>query len=905
MATAVAAGLLLSLAAAVPAQARVEQPGVLTTEPFGFGPTKIHLITGHEVEITRSLDGRYQVDVPKLPEGADQASDFEIRAKEVPGQAPEFVAEPPGTAGLVLDGLVDPRLFDLTHLVEHGYAGAATPVTVYFTGLADADAVAAAAAALPGGQFVPGSATADRATVAVPAASATTFWDAVTDPASGYPARYAPRALATGIAGLTLNGAVMSEPTTPNATLPTVKLTIRIHASKDRTRWYDDRNPVVLPQASLIPVTGVGEFIRTDPVAVCETPECQVMAITVDVPEGAWYLDVEARQRHYNTVEYIDFHEPEVVVDGDTTVDLRVDDAIWVEPETEKPNELAFLTSTRQRTRPDGTRVTNLTFTYGDRRTHGRWIAPSQYPATTGAFNVVNTHVLQQPRVRVSVPIPGEDLELLAQYDMHRIPDEVPWSAGGDTYPLVDGGYLTADRLDDLDVRGKLVLLAWAPDAPDCAIAAEPFERARAAGAVGVIFDNNDDHMRNKLGFCAFPTALPLPGLPAIAVPREDAAALRGLLAQRPVSLKVSGPETQRPDYVYTLGYHFVGGVPAQIDQSFRDRELVTRQSRLHGTAGLGWRPGDPGDNGRATNIGMVLGPRVDAMNIVGGANFWTIGASDDAVDLTHHIGPTSPDVTWGRTWQTSVGTESTRDVFPTAGRRDEVWLARPTALGPSAPGRHCNFCRLDNVLFPQVERVSGADPRHVLPGSLLGAQLVDAAGNSIPVSTVHRLSAYVLPPEPQRYTLRGTDSAGVQYEWTFNSGTAGDNRPAGTTCIQEMYFGEPCGEPVPMIYLRHAASVDIDNTAPAGGWQEVGVTALHHMPNAPQITSVTTEVSFDGGQTWHATRAIRHRDGTQTVTFQVPALANTNGHVSLRTTAGDTAGNSTVQTTVDAYALR
>ncbi|WP_198663506.1 hypothetical protein [Jiangella endophytica] len=913
--TALTAAVVLPMAAT--AFAAGQQAGTilpaLDTEPVADGAPSssvIHLITGHEVHVTTTPAGEYQVSVPGTPDGAP-AADLQVRAEEAPGQAPALVADPAGTVRLVDEGRVDPHLFDLSYLIEHGYTGAPTPVTVYFNGAVGVADVSARAEALPGSEPVPGTVTEDRATVTVAAGSGETFWDAVTEDPDDQP--YAPRELADGVAAITLDGAARPDAVEPNATVPTARLTIRVHGSQDQSRWYHRPGTrSIAPQGwatayaefYLSSVTGLGGATRAlaSGGEGCADPSCVVRDVVVDLPEGTWFLDGHAVEFKDSRGGYTWFVEPEVVVDGDTTIDLYVDDATWIEPDTPRPTELAHLAVTKQRIRPDGTRFTNLHFLAGDGLTTGMWLAPTRWPATTGAFNALLTQQRQQPRISMAVTQPKVGLDLRTEYGPKLVAEDY-LAAEGDTFELVDVGAGSPADFSRIDARGKLALVAPFNAVTGCATEPELYERAADAGVVALVFDPHDDYFIDA-GRCYAAQSGAPGGLPDLSVTAENAADLRDLLERDRVMVEVDSPRNQRMEYVYTLAQHFYGGIPDDIDQTVTDRDLTVRESRLHDTAGLGSWTGSA-QFGPVISLESVA--RTDVMNIIGGSLFDNLGIADESVNLTEYIGPVSPDIIWTRGWQTERAKEdSGATVLEAPSRRGEHWFTSPRAIGPAESTGWCSFCRAGDVLYSFGERTPGAEPQHTAGTvTMPDGVLTDSVGDVIPASTVNRVRAYVLPAQSRQYTLTGSDSSGNEYEWTFTSGTAGDNRPPGVTCIPELYFAAPCGEPVPMIYLRHVTPVDIENTAAAGTRHTVEIVAFHQAPGAPQINRPSVQVSFDGGTTWHDTRVLKGTRGGWQVRFTVPPLARTNGFVALRTAADDVEGNSTIQTLWEAYALR
>lgn len=70
-------------------------------------------------------------------------------------------------------------------------------------------------------------------------------------------------------------------------------------------------------------------------------------------------------------------------------------------------------------------------------------------------------------------------------------------------------------------------------------------------------------------------------------------------------------------------------------------------------------------------------------------------------------------------------------------------------------------------------------------------------------------------------------------------------------------------------------------------------------------IVGAKVSASYDDGATWTPAKVDREHGGAFEVALRQPALAKTNGFVTLRTEAWDAGGNRTVQTVTRAYALK
>ncbi|MEU6075596.1 S8 family serine peptidase [Micromonospora sp. NPDC047074] len=125
-----------------------------------------------------------------------------------------------------------------------------------------------------------------------------------------------------------------------------------------------------------------------------------------------------------------------------------------------------------------------------------------------------------------------------------------------------------------------------------------------------------------------------------------------------------------------------------------------------------------------------------------------------------------------------------------------------------------------------------------------------------------------------------------VAATWTFRSRHVAGDDPAA----------------LPASVIRFAPRLDADNAAPAGRSFVIPVQ-VQRQPGAPsaRVAALTVDASYDGGKTWQRARVRPGGDGW-TATVAHPTGA---GHVSLRATARDTAGNTVTQRVIQAYRLR
>ncbi|MEU0372003.1 hypothetical protein ABZ070_17405 [Streptomyces sp. NPDC006283] len=106
---------------------------------------------------------------------------------------------------------------------------------------------------------------------------------------------------------------------------------------------------------------------------------------------------------------------------------------------------------------------------------------------------------------------------------------------------------------------------------------------------------------------------------------------------------------------------------------------------------------------------------------------------------------------------------------------------------------------------------------------------------------------------------------------------------------------------------LDHEVPLDALNQFPAGQSFAFTVNAgrAKGWSGSTAMDGAKVSVSYDDGATWTSAKVQRKDGNSFRVKLRHPKLADTNGFVTLRTEAWDSAGNRTVQTITRAYALK
>lgn len=188
----------------------------------------------------------------------------------------------------------------------------------------------------------------------------------------------------------------------------------------------------------------------------------------------------------------------------------------------------------------------------------------------------------------------------------------------------------------------------------------------------------------------------------------------------------------------------------------------------------------------------------------------------------------------------------------------------------------------------------------------------VEVAEGDVPKSSVWQAK---LGPKPSTVQLTlDTARTGGGFElstrsqtvWTWQSAFVGKPAtiPKNWACPVSLGGSAPnrhCAAE-PLLTLNYAvAGLALDGSV-APGLQTLGISVGHlQLASAAKISGMSVQVSYDDGATWQDASVTGKADAGFRATFQTPATAN---DVTLRVSAGDTAGDGVTETIVHAYKL-
>ncbi|WP_157420229.1 hypothetical protein [Actinomadura kijaniata] len=339
--------------------------------------------------------------------------------------------------------------------------------------------------------------------------------------------------------------------------------------------------------------------------------------------------------------------------------------------------------------------------------------------------------------------------------------------------------------------------------------------------------------------------------------------------------------------YRYTAYHEFAGRIPDRPELDVRARDLARVRTTVPG-------------QGAAQCHGAFLSPDLPDMSAA----------------LAHGVvtGPTpsvrtsylSPGVTWrsdhGLGGTDCAITESGHgtDRFPAPGDYRRSWFTVPSVPVPwmwEARDLRPGVVRRDDRIEVNLSLFSDGAGDHVGPrsapwedGHITGDTTLSRDGEPIGTSPFAGYGSFDVPKEPGRYVLE--TNATRTAPWS----------PLGTRSSATWTFtSQPSTEPTapPLMTVRYKAALNPLGQATAGHPFRLDTTVLTPPGVTPRaVARMTAQVSYDDGQTWQPATVRNNR----TITLNHPPRP---GHVSLRVTATDTAGDSVTQTTIRAYALR
>ncbi|MGH3471501.1 MAG: S53 family peptidase [Nocardioidaceae bacterium] len=371
-------------------------------------------------------------------------------------------------------------------------------------------------------------------------------------------------------------------------------------------------------------------------------------------------------------------------------------------------------------------------------------------------------------------------------------------------------------------------------------------------------------------------------------------------------------------DYVYDLEFPYAGTIPADLSEVVTSGQLATVDATYHSPV-----------PGRAEYEGRVGFSSWQAMSV---------GASNELVAPMHRTEYVTalPDLYWlqevAADEQSFGGFTQSYPVTYTGGQQVSTgWMAQPMVPGVEQEpqlGQSCPLCRSGDTLNVQLFPFTD-DSGNFQTADSTGTESLTLYQDGVEVGqSAYGSATFPLSKDPATYKLvydvtRNAPwwptSTQTHTAWTFPSQErAPDQLPPGWTCggkggggggrgLQNASGGggsSGCSFE-PLLFTHYSTSAGPDDVVAAGGPATVDVTVDHQRgAAATPISDFSAQVSYDDGQTWSNVPASSIGGGVFRLSYEQPALDQTNGFASLRIQATDSAGSSIDQTITRAYPL-
>lgn len=607
-------------------------------------------------------------------------------------------------------------------------------------------------------------------------------------------------------------------------------------------------------------------------------------SLTVDLPEGKYYLHGVITQNTEDNVTNSLVVDPDLRVGGATELVLDARKAVPVRIRTPEPAEqrgpMVFSTHWKK-----GDREFASFFTDGHSGGQLLYVTPTE-EFTGGTFEFTSRWQLAAPMLRSravsATAATGVPVRLL---------HNSPAVEGVRRLRVVDAGHgrpedYAALRARGTDVRGAAVLVELEGVEYDEAVTAA----ARAGAAAAVTTAGGDSY--------ATATWQPVSQrLPAIGLYASRATAQR--LRAPGTVLELKG--TPESPYLYDVVQVNQQRVPQQVVHTVGPKNTATVVSRYPDTSGTRyvtenretWRPWEGervylATQSRYVRTGQVrteylsgpadsrwlhwVNPRNTwAFQAVGTGMFGPLRTYRPGEHVTESwyapvVRPAIPRGLEGLAHrkgdQLTIGIPEFTD---TASGHYGYALPRKDAATPH-PDETRAVLRRDGVVLAEGPRAWGTFP---------------AGGDG---------GRYQLDLDVKRTGPDGTLSRATSTRWSFTA-----PRPA-----------EGAQSLLPLLQLDYDVATDLRGSAPGSGAFAFQVGARHQDGlTGRSVKGMEVSVSYDDGGHWRTAKTSRRGDGAYRVQVTHPPTARTSGYVTLRVRAWDDAGNEVTQEIQRAYALR
>ncbi|WP_109474381.1 S8 family serine peptidase [Ornithinimicrobium cavernae] len=593
--------------------------------------------------------------------------------------------------------------------------------------------------------------------------------------------------------------------------------------------------------------------------------------------------------------------EPEVTIDGPTTLTLDARDAVEVQIET-PGNE----------TRPVNGSAVQVTYhrvpEEGEALTHGLFVGPRTQLEHTlfmqpteavqhGQLSAYTQWTLEAPDVTLQVE--GDDALALEPhyYDRYWFSDnswQFPQLEGEHSLPVVDVGTGTVEEVAAADVSGALALVRRSDALP----VAEQANNAAEAGATMVAV------YHDAPGSDAYPGASGIRlDVPTVRLSHAEGTGLLGLLGQGPVTVTAAGQPAS--PYRYNLRLTEEGSIPAELDYVLETEDLAAVTNAFHSqlstelTFTESWFAQAPWETfGITFPTPTVGGPRERVDYYM----------PEPGLAYTQHL--TTPEDRYNYNWpadqQAKVRLATQSRTYEAGERVERSWLEAPLRPGvwpEESMVRTGDVLDIRLAAFKDGQGNTANATGSNFENGFDIAMRVFADGEQV-IESNYAYGRLDIPADAEDYR--------VEYEvdnlspWAQ---LATHTKSAWTYQSERPEEGEVRVEP--LLTVDYDLDVDLQNrllpASERSGPLTVEFTVGHQTgaPSLPIRSDASLEVSYDGGGSWRAVDNLREvSEGHFVGVLRAGVPKNNDGTLSLRMSASDSAGSTVEQEVLRAAGL-
>ncbi|MEV7990986.1 S8 family serine peptidase [Streptomyces sp. NPDC086077] len=615
--------------------------------------------------------------------------------------------------------------------------------------------------------------------------------------------------------------------------------------------------------------------------------------LVFEVEEGTYQFGGTLLHHGGGDTRLIHAVEPEVKVDGDTTVTLDARKAKPVRVRTPMPAERRNNATFQTYRKIDGAAAARTTYYEDGGGSVDLYVTPTS-KVTEGEFEFNTRWEMAAPDLRTEVR--GADFDL----DPYYLARSAPFDPKGERLTAVYAGTIENPDLRPGTVRGKLAVMRDDTASGEYQLA----EMAARAGAKGLVIVLPE-------GLVAWTRWQPTDtrsAVPVVRVTAADGAELLQYMKKHKALVDVSG--TVESPYLYDIRAIWKNQIPQDATYTVSDRNTAQVKASYADNSALdwtaeqrfSWRPFAKVtmETTRAVPTGLTRSEYVSSGDTewMHHVDFITSPYADFAMRSGLRDAPRTyePGEKAKEEWYKAVVRPSIPRGWssPSVRTGNVLSLAIPEYTDAmaghwarkQAPGLSGGIGRagspgtMDEPTYPAGDTVTAVLHRD---GKVVGRS--DAAWGNFPVPAGQ--ADYRLDLATERlsdYWRTGTRTA---TSWTFRSDTAAEETL------------------LPLLQVDYGVEADLWNRVDGGKSHQIDLTVRHQDGlAAPFGVQLKVEASFDDGRTWKG--QVRTKDRGQnrfTATVERPGDRQ-GGYVTLRVTASDKAGNTVQQTVERAYLI-